>query len=688
MVGGNAFATHYYDSWEGENGLTYYLDSETWTAEVVNCLSSYSGDLVIPSEVGISIIDAYVEIDLTYTVTSIGNGAFSYCTALTSITIPNSVTSIGYGAFSGCSGLTSVTFHCERIDNWFEGSRSIKEVVIGDEVKEIGDYAFGGLSSLTSVTIPNSVTSIGYGAFSHCTALTSVTIPNSVTSIGDAAFYGCSGLTSVTIPNSVTSIGSVAFRDCTGLTSITIPNSVTSIGSSAFFGCSGLTSVTIPNGVTSIGSSAFSGCSGLTSITIPNSVTSIGSSAFFGCSGLTSVTIPNSVTSIGSSAFSGCSGLTSITIPNSVTSIGESAFSGCSGLTSVTIPNSVTSIGERAFFGCRGLTSITIPESVTSIGSSAFSGCSGLTSITIPGSVTTIGGYAFSGCTGLTRVDYSSLEHLCSIEFKDVRANPLYYARHLFINGEELKDNLILPENITSIGVGAFNGCILKNVMLKHLTPPTISPETFSVQSCYHAVLYVPVGTWESYAYDDGWYSFINIRETATETAALTSTQAYTLMDAKSFAYLVYDPVNNRVNSIASTAIDENNPDHSWQLVEQDGQRYLYNIGAKKFAQPLADGKGLVLTGEPLSLTMANGEDGLLFDNQTDKQWAMVVNDKTAIDDEAIETVLTAISTRTVDASPSAMVSYNLNGLRQNAKQKGLNIIRMSDGTVKKVMVK
>ena len=642
MVGGNAFATHYYDSWEGENGLTYYLDSETWTAEVVNCLSSYSGDLVIPSEVGISIIDAYVEIDLTYTVTSIGNGAFSYCTALTSITIPNSVTSIGYGAFSGCSGLTSVTFHCERIDNWFEGSRSIKEVVIGDEVKEIGDYAFGGLSSLTSVTIPNSVTSIGYGAFSHCTALTSVTIPNSVTSIGDAAFYGCSGLTSVTIPNSVTSIGSVAFRDCTGLTSITIPNSVTSIGSSAFFGCSGLTSVTIPNGVTSIGSSAFSGCSGLTSITIPNSVTSIG----------------------------------------------ESAFSGCSGLTSVTIPNSVTSIGERAFFGCRGLTSITIPESVTSIGSSAFSGCSGLTSITIPGSVTTIGGYAFSGCTGLTRVDYSSLEHLCSIEFKDVRANPLYYARHLFINGEELKDNLILPENITSIGVGAFNGCILKNVMLKHLTPPTISPETFSVQSCYHAVLYVPVGTWESYAYDDGWYSFINIRETATETAALTSTQAYTLMDAKSFAYLVYDPVNNRVNSIASTAIDENNPDHSWQLVEQDGQRYLYNIGAKKFAQPLADGKGLVLTGEPLSLTMANGEDGLLFDNQTDKQWAMVVNDKTAIDDEAIETVLTAISTRTVDASPSAMVSYNLNGLRQNAKQKGLNIIRMSDGTVKKVMVK
>ena len=196
------------------------------------------------------------------------------------------MTSIREGAFYKCSALTSVT--------------------IGNSVMSIGDHAFYRCSGLTSVTIPNSVTSIGVGAFSGCSGLTSVTIPNSVTSIGVGAFSGCSGLTSVTIPNSVMSIGEAAFDDCSGLTSVTIPNSVTTIGEGAFRRCSGLTSVTIPNSVTSIGDYAFYGCYGLTSVTIPNSVTSIGVHAFYGCYGLTSVTIGNSVTSIGERAFAEC----------------------------------------------------------------------------------------------------------------------------------------------------------------------------------------------------------------------------------------------------------------------------------------------------------------------------------------------------------------------------------------------
>ena len=320
----------------------------------------------------------------TYSVTSIGEDAFSPCSSLTSVTIPNSVTSIGFQAFSYCDGLTSLT--------------------IGNSVTSIGEAAFFDCRSLTSVTIPNSVTSIGGGAFEFCSGLTSVTIPNSVTSIGDDAFRSCRGLTSVTIPNSVTSIGYEVFYGCSSLTSVIIPNSVTSIGYRAFSECTGLTSVTIPNSVTSIGNYAFSECTGLTSVTIGNSVTSIGQYAFSECTGLTSVSIGNSVTSIGQYAFSECTGLTSVTIPNSVTSIGESAFSGCSDLTSVTIGNSVTSIGGSAFRGCSSLTSVTIGNSVESIENSAFYGCSSLTSVTIPNSVTSIGGWAFYGCSSLTSV--------------------------------------------------------------------------------------------------------------------------------------------------------------------------------------------------------------------------------------------------------------------------------------------
>ena len=125
----------------------------------------------------------------------IGDYAFAGCSGLTSVTIPSSVTSIGRSAFGGCSGLRSVTIPSSVTsigNSVFSGCSGLTSVTIPSSVTSIGNSVFSGCSGLTSVTIPSSVEHIGDDAFSDCSGLTSVIIPSSVKSIGDNAFSGCS----------------------------------------------------------------------------------------------------------------------------------------------------------------------------------------------------------------------------------------------------------------------------------------------------------------------------------------------------------------------------------------------------------------------------------------------------------------------------------------------------------------
>ena len=155
--------------------LTVPSGGETGTVEVGRNRSR--GNITIPATI--------TNGENTYTVTSIGNLAFSECPGLTSVYIPDSVTSIGIGAFVACSGLTSVD--------------------IPDGVTSIGDYAFSWCSGLTSVTIPDGVTSIGDSAFWDCYSLKSITFEGiNPPSFGPNVFYHCNALQTISLSADMT----------------------------------------------------------------------------------------------------------------------------------------------------------------------------------------------------------------------------------------------------------------------------------------------------------------------------------------------------------------------------------------------------------------------------------------------------------------------------------------------------
>ena len=88
LLGFNAFA------YDAEIDGIYYDFSGDEATVTMNGIVCYSGSIIIPESV--------TYIGKTYSVTSIGNEAFQYCSGLTSITIPKSVTNIGSDAFSNC----------------------------------------------------------------------------------------------------------------------------------------------------------------------------------------------------------------------------------------------------------------------------------------------------------------------------------------------------------------------------------------------------------------------------------------------------------------------------------------------------------------------------------------------------------------------------------------------------------
>lgn len=268
----------------------------------------------------------------SYTVTEIGDSAFSMIHDLTEVTIPKTVKKIGYNAF---------------------------------------DFAW----DLEKVNLKEGLTEIGIAAFKKCDKLTSITIPGTVKKIEYDAFSFCSGLESVTLKKGLTVIGDSAFRD-TAISKLTIPSTVKTIESLAFYGCENLKTVTMSGTFENLGSQIFSNCS-ITSVKLPGKIQEIPSRMFENCN-LKSITFPKSVKAIGEGAFCGCDFSGTLTIPGHIKSIAYNAFGRCNKLKRVYIEEGLESISSKAFSYCENLISIYYPDSVKEIHTATSGSTSGI----------------------------------------------------------------------------------------------------------------------------------------------------------------------------------------------------------------------------------------------------------------------------------------------------------------------
>ena len=172
------------------DGIQYTIDENDSTAVSVTGTTGYGDknnkkDLVLPETVEYN--------GVTYTVTSIGKGAFARKNGLNSIVIPNTVVLIAEGAFASNWGLASIEIPASVVEigtRAFEWAGNIAEVkfAANSQLKILGTSAFSHAKGLKSIELPEGLTTIKNCAFADCNVLESVTIPASVTTIMEHMF--------------------------------------------------------------------------------------------------------------------------------------------------------------------------------------------------------------------------------------------------------------------------------------------------------------------------------------------------------------------------------------------------------------------------------------------------------------------------------------------------------------------
>ena len=669
--------------------------------------------------------DSVASVVIPSSVTGIGEYAFCWCSSLASVVIPNSVTSIGGDAFCGCSSLHSVTIGsnvqyigkdaftgnniyqekiiwlgntppkgyqyvngiCNYVSNGsFAGLSNTKvypflssmfekdgikyvpnpsertcdaidcvydptaaNINIGKTVnykgvelavKDIRPYTCFGNKYVKSVKVDYGG-AIGYGAFYACDSVASVDI--TATTIGGSAFKGSKAVTEARI--TAKTIGTSAFENSATKEAAKFEINADTIERNAFEGGSAITEAKIT--AKTIGAYAFANSATENPAKFEISADMIGNGAFIGSDAVTEAKITakaigayafgNSATkepakfeitadTIRDSAFAGCSKMEDAVLGESLKSVGNSAFKDCASLKGIIIPDSVTGIGGRCFSGCESLAYAKIGAGVSVIPDEAFNNCKSLPEITIPKTVESIGDKVFYGCTSLAGVTIADRE--TELKLGSNGSNPMFSScplKSVYIGGN------ITYGTTANDGYSPFyRNTSLETVRITDKETEISENEFYGCTSLKSVSMGDGIDTIGRYA-----FSGCSALESFSFGTGLKSIGDEAFSDCTGMKKLVSKTAVPPV--CGSQALDDIN---KWECT-------LYVPQAS------------------------------LEDYKSAAQWKEFF---------FLETGIKNVPNTSSSATESER--YSTDGTRLASPQKGINIIRMSDGTVKKVLVK
>ena len=310
-----------------------------------------------------------ISVVIPSSVKSIDNKAFEECDNLETVSIPGSVESIGDEVFWSCDNL--------------------KTVNIAEGVKKMGSQLFQECWSLENISLPSTIEEIGHLVFPKEWILkTTLPFENGIWYIGKVAYAleieigSPNNHTSLNFKEGTISIADEFERNAIGsndvvngldkIKTISLPSTLRRIGRRSLSESS-VSSITLPDALEYIGDNAFYDNKKLRRITIPQNVKYIGTGAFSGC-GIMRVYYNAIEADVYKSSYPGifrdCP-MVRLYIGEGVKKIPATLFYDCSSLARVQMASTVESIGDKAFAGCTSLEHIDLPPSLKEIANDA-----------------------------------------------------------------------------------------------------------------------------------------------------------------------------------------------------------------------------------------------------------------------------------------------------------------------------